>query len=105
MDLHISYFIKAPRFDLLSHTTIHLFYGYVLVLIAIVKTTDSTCTEINLRQSHPRNTITVWAEGPQISADGKFEGCLKSFPRPVREGLVVHDVVRYPGPARPVTFS
>jgi hypothetical protein len=35
--------------------------------------------QIKLRQSDPRgSTITVWDEGPEISAGGKFEGCLKS---------------------------
>jgi hypothetical protein len=32
--------------------------------------------------------------GLQISADGEFEGCLKSFPIPFKEGLVVNDVLR-----------
>jgi hypothetical protein len=63
--------------------------------ILILETTDSTFIKMELRQCDPTgSTITVCAEGPQISADGEFEGCLKSFPIPLKEGLVVNDVLR-----------
>jgi hypothetical protein len=69
----------------LTNSLLQLSIEYV-VIIPIFETIDSICSEIKLRPSDPRGTtITVWVEGPQISADSKLEGSL-NFPILVGEG-------------------
>ncbi|KAH8587180.1 hypothetical protein B0O99DRAFT_694778 [Bisporella sp. PMI_857] len=51
---------------------------------------DPQYVHAGTRSGPERNRLpSVSRQPPQISADGEFEGCLKSFPIPVREGLAV----------------